>query len=86
MMGRGQTAQGRGCAPRRLARGVGAALLIAGLAGCSETQNALRGQIAAIDARLGNNIAALGNRPRLRAGGAQTSNAVFMAASAERAS
>gem|GEM_PF-1093822 len=86
MMGRGQTAQRRGCAPRRLARGVGAALLIAGLAGCSETQNALRGQIAAIDARLGNNIAALGNRPRLRAGGAQTSNAVFMAASAERAS
>ena len=86
MMGRGQTAQGRARAPCGLARCVGAALLIASLAGCSETQDALRGQIAAIDARLGNNIAALGNRPRLRAGGAQTSNAVFMAASAERAS
>ncbi|MFM1863485.1 MAG: hypothetical protein RLZ26_2007 [Pseudomonadota bacterium] len=86
-MGTIRTAQGCTRAPRRLAQALAAAaVMIAGLSGCSETQDALRGQIAAIDARLGNNIAAIGSRPRLRAGGAQTSNAVFMAASAERAS
>ena len=67
-------------------RWLAASALILGLSGCTETQEALRGQIAAIDARLGNEIASIGSRPRLRAGGAQTSNAVFMAASAERAS
>jgi type II secretory pathway component GspD/PulD (secretin) len=66
-------------------RGLAVAMLT-GLAACTETQEALRGQITAIDARVGERIASLGSRPRMRAGGAQVSDAVFMAASAERAS
>jgi type II secretory pathway component GspD/PulD (secretin) len=61
-----------------------ASLLLA--PGCSETRDSLRDAIQTVDQRISAGILGFERRTRLRGGGAQVSDGVFMAAAAERVS
>jgi hypothetical protein len=65
------------------------ALLMAGLLlapGCSETRDSLRDAIQTVDQRISAGILGFERRTRVRGGGAQVSDGIFMAAAAERVS